>query len=198
MALLSSSVFADEWFVPTRAEERTDVSHVKLTQIGAFGILRKSRPGIPSHLHTGIDIQRPYSNYQNEPVFPASFGTVISIRDDGPFAQIIIEHAKLWTVYEHIAGITCTVGENVDPHIPIARFFNTKELNTYGWQFDHFHFEIMKTKPVSVTVSKLHPQRFYATYALSCFNDDILSKCYINPLQYLQQRSETPDRGAKQ
>lgn len=30
---------------------------------------------------------------------------------------------------------------------------NTQELNTYGWQFDHVHFEILKIKPQPLKVT---------------------------------------------
>jgi hypothetical protein len=99
--------------------------------------LRKARPGIASHLHTGIDIERPHSNY--EPIFPIAKGVVISKRDDGAFAQLIIEHSvkgkKVWTVYEHIAGIVPKLNDVVDPMNPIARFMTREELNRFGWQF---------------------------------------------------------------
>lgn len=127
---------------------------LRLTRIGDFGLLRRSRPGIPAHLHTGVDIDRPSDNYNNEPVYPIASGIVISLCDDGPYAQIIIEHRTaggdtVWSVYEHVAGILCNLGDTVTPSRPIARFMNRRELNRYGWQFDHLHLEMMRTPPPS-------------------------------------------------
>ncbi|OGS36696.1 MAG: hypothetical protein A2293_11495 [Elusimicrobia bacterium RIFOXYB2_FULL_49_7] len=184
LLFISSVAYSDDWFAPVRIHNRKDAGQLKLTEIGAYGIRRKARPGIPSHLHTGIDIKRPGKNYENEPVLPACMGKVISIRDDGPFAQVIIEHNGLWTVYEHVADIKCKLGEIAHPQVPIARFFNTNELNKYGWKFDHFHFEIMKARPVHIQHSDIHPDRFYATYALLCYDENSLRERYLNPLEF--------------
>jgi hypothetical protein len=50
-------------------------------------------------------------------------GIVISVRQDGPYAQLIIEHGssqKFWTVYEHVAGIKVRLNEQVTPYLPIV------------------------------------------------------------------------------
>ena len=144
-----------EYHLPIDTINRKLTDTLLLTDIGEFGLLRKERPGIPAHYHTGIDIKRPSTNYINEPIFPICDGIVISKREDGPFAQIIVEHQhdkKFWTVYEHIAGITVDLFDHVTPSSPIARFMNTGELDRYGWQFDHFHFEILKEQPIKLSV----------------------------------------------
>ena len=82
-----------EWYIPINTENRQSLEKVQLSSIGPFGLLRQARPGIPAHLHTGVDLKRPNNNYINEPVFPAAKGKVISFRDDGPYAQIIIQHS---------------------------------------------------------------------------------------------------------
>ena len=139
--------------VPINTPNRKSIEFIELTNIGQFGLLRKERPGIPAHYHTGIDIKRPKNNYQDEPIFPISEGMVISKRQDGPYAQLILEHGnelKFWTVYEHIAGIKVNLFDKVNAKTPIARFMNKNELNKYGWQFDHFHFEVLKVKPIQL------------------------------------------------
>src|SRR5512133_602835 len=90
--------------LPVHTTNRKSISTLTLSEIGDFGLVRKARPGVPAHYHTGIDIKRPVYNYQDEPIFPISEGIVISIRQDGPYAQLIIEHKNpaCWTVYEHI------------------------------------------------------------------------------------------------
>jgi hypothetical protein len=182
-----------EWYVPVNTENRQSLENVQLSSIGLFGLLRQARPGIPAHLHTGVDFKRPNHNYSDEPIFPAAKGTVISLRDDGPYAQIIIQHSLedstlIWTVYEHIAGIQTRLNESVDPHRPIARFMNSDELNKYGWQFDHIHFEVMKAHPKARQPDLTKPSLYYGTYSLECYTLTDLDERYYNPLEFLEQK----------
>jgi len=188
--LVSTSAHA-QWFLPINAPSRTSCAGVQLTAIGKFGLVRKARVGIPAHLHTGTDIKRPHDNYVAEPIYPAANGTVISLRDDGPFAQIIIEHdsfqgVKYWTVYEHLAGIQCALGQRVTYQDAIARFFSRQELNKYGWQFDHVHFEIMKEAPIPVKQQSHLPYLRYKTYALTCYSRRTPDKRMIDPILFLE------------
>lgn len=169
------------------------LTEIKLTPIGTFGQIRKARPGIPGHLHTGIDIKRPNGNYNGEPIFPLAPGRVISLRDDGPFAQIIVEHklnhiGRFWSVYEHIAGISVTLGEQVSSEEPLARFMNRKELEKYGWQFDHFHLEILKVKPRAIQPTPVLPHYLYQSYNLECYSPEDLTSYYYDPLEFLRDR----------
>ena len=180
-----------EWYLPVNTPDRRSWNDVKLTAIGRFGLQRKARPGVPAHLHAGVDIKRPGGNDADEPVFPAARGVVISMRDDGPLAQVIVEHRQsdgsiIWTVYEHVAGIAAAAGDTVDPVKPIARFMTRHELGRYGWQFDHLHFEVMREQPILTTPSKRLPQRFYQTYALACPDQRSLSRCYHDPREFLE------------
>ncbi len=144
-----------------------------------------------AHLHTGIDIKRPSNNYNDQPVHPIAKGFIISKRIDGPYAQLIIEHQinnkTIWTVYEHIAGITAKLNETVNPNKPIARFMNKNELNKYGWQFDHFHLEILKVKPIRIKSDQLQPERLYNSYTLICFKQSDLEKYFYDPIEFLKK-----------
>jgi len=177
--------------IPINTSNRKDISSIQLTEIGKFGLIRKARKTVPAHFHTGIDIKRPNINYNNEPIFSIAQGKIISKRTDGPYAQLIIEHhvdnTVFWTVYEHIAGITVNLHQIVTPDKPIARFMNKIELNKYGWQFDHVHLEILKTKPISIEPSKNTPERFYNSYSLICFKKEDLEKHFYNPLLFLSK-----------
>ncbi|MFL5763433.1 MAG: M23 family metallopeptidase [Bacteroidia bacterium] len=189
--IVSLLLFSSPQFLaPVRVLNRKSISEIQLTAIGKFGLVRKERKGVRSHLHTGIDIKRPGTGYDHEPVFPVAEGTVISIRTDGPYAQVIIEHKingeKFWSLYEHIAGVCVKLQQHTDPQKPIARFMNNKELNRYGWQFDHFHLEILKIKPLSVKPDKLHPDRYYGSYTLICYEQGDLEKYYYEPLGFLK------------
>jgi hypothetical protein len=181
----------DLLLLPINSETRQNIGEMKLTQIGQFSKLRKERTSVPAHYHTGIDIKRPKENYEMEPIFPITKGLVVSKRDDGPFAQIIIEHRKsnilFWTVYEHIAGIQVEVGNEVNPYMPIARFMNKQELNRYGWQFDHFHFEVLKIKPIELFPDSEHLDRFYGSYTLICYSISDLEKYFYNPISFFEK-----------
>mgnify|MGYP000701737312 CR=1 FL=1 len=168
-----------------------DANDINLTEIGQFGINRKARPHVPTHLHTGIDIKRPYPDYDHAVIYPIADGIVISKREDGPYAQLIIEHEDdgniYWSLYEHIAGILVNLGDEVDTDMEIARFFNRDELDLHGWQFDHFHLEVLKESPIEIAPAQALPDRFYKAYTLTCFTFEELMNKYYDPLDFLAQ-----------
>jgi len=197
LALLSSANVSTEeksaWYLPINVVSRQSLENVRLTAIGEFGRLRQARARVPAHLHTAIDVMRPRNNYIDEPIFPVALGVVISLCTDGPFAQIIIEHREAeetvaWTVYEHIAGVQVSIGDTVSPFNPIGRFFNHNELDKYGRQFNHLHFEVLKMKPHRLQPNAKTPLRFYQPYSLECFNQDDLEKHYHHPLEFFKSR----------
>lgn len=191
-ALLSAS-FGNkfcEWFLPINTADRQSWEGVKLTAIGEFGLERQARPQVPAHLHSGVDFLRPDDNYRDEPVFPAAAGKIISLRSDGPYAQVIIEHVctaeTVWTVYEHLTEIKVAVGEQVGPFQAIGRFMNRDELDRFGWQFDHLHFEILRAKPRPLKPLSKTPYRFCAPYSLECYTPKQLHFFYYSPQEFLQ------------
>lgn len=190
--LTSDFVAEDGYFLPITEGGRKSVHYLTLTDIGRFGLLRKSRPGIPAHFHTGIDIKRPSGNYLDEPIYTVKSGIVISKRTDGAYAQLIIEHlgteGKFWTLYEHIAGIEVDLGDQVSPNKPIARFMDRSELDRYGWQFDHFHFEVLKVAPLPLQPSPSTPERYFSSYTLTCFTRDDVHRYFHHPLEFLEDR----------
>lgn len=109
----------DKISLPVKVDGINTIDQLPITAIGNFSEWRKARTKVPAHFHTGIDIKRPGKNYKNEFIYPIAKGYVISKRADGPFAELIIEHeidnTKFWTVYEHIAGISVNLNEEVDP-----------------------------------------------------------------------------------
>jgi len=172
--------------------DRRDVNSIHLTQIGAFGIERVARPTVAKHLHSGVDIQRPIQDYREDQlIYPVANGVVISKRTDGPFAQLILEHEiaglVFWTVYEHIAGIQVELFQTVNPAEPIARFFNGVELDKIGWQFDHFHFEVLKKRPTELKINSKNPERLFNSYTLSCSDRAELDQHFYNPLHFLEK-----------
>jgi len=189
--LLNFATPRTEVLLPIDAVNRRAVNSLELTEIGYYGMPRKARPSVAAHLHTGIDIKRPNNNYHNEPIFAIAEGIVISMRDDGPYAQLILEHEiggrRVWSLYEHIAGISVGVGDFVTSSVPIARFMNEMELNKNGWQFDHFHFEVLKTKPVALKPGLKNPQRQYNSYTLVCKDEADLEKYFFHPMEFLEE-----------
>src|SRR5688572_932937 len=93
LLLLFTQAFA-QVMSPIEVGDRTSFENIQFTAIGKFGLIRKARPTVPSHVHTGIDIRRPANNYNNEPIYPVAKGVVISKRTDGPFAILIVVHER--------------------------------------------------------------------------------------------------------
>jgi len=192
LVLITSNVNSIEVELPICIKERRSLAGITLTKIGEFGLWRKNRPNVRGHFHTGIDIKRPNHNYDNEPIFPIAEGLVISKRDDGPYAQIIIEHTsenvKYWSVYEHVAGILVNLNDRVEIGYPIARFMNRMELDEYGWQFDHLHCEILKVKPMKLRGDAKNIDRRYNSYSLVCYTKDELRKYFYNPILFFENQ----------
>ena len=190
ISFVSFQSFGQELLLPIHVENRTSLAGLRLTEIGSFGLIRKARPGIPSHHHTGVDIKRPSGNYENDPIFPIAEGVVISKRDDGPYAQVIIEHnisgEIFWSIYEHIAGIRINLHDLVSTEQRIARFMNRQELNEYGWQFDHFHLEILKKSPVQIVPTTAQKERHFMSYTLRCYTEQDLTTFYYDPISFLR------------
>lgn len=191
-----------DWRFPIRPPQGQDTRRVLLTPIGAFGVERKARPGIPAHLHTGVDIRRPMANYVDEPVFAASRGVVVSVRTDGPFAQVIVVHhdraqGNVWTVYEHFGDVRVHAGDSVSPARPIGRFFTREELDAYGWQFDHIHFEVMLKPPPVARPTRDLPERHYSTWALTCYTREQLAERMADPLAFVRSRQTVRGSGPR-
>lgn len=189
VTLLLSSLFAESWQLPIRCENRHSFRQMKLTKIGHFGMMRAPRPEVPAHFHTAIDICRPDSSYEHSPILPVKSGKVISMRNDGPYAQVIISHGDtLWSVYEHLSGIKVTAGDSVTAETVIGRFMNRRELNSYGWHFNHLHLEIMKKPPLSRDTLPGQPNLQFRTYGLVCFTTNELNEHYFDPLLFFREK----------
>lgn len=177
----------ESWKLPIESQNRESFRDMRLTKIGHFGMNRIARVRVPAHLHTAIDICRPDSNYVDSPIYAVGTGKVISMRDDGPYAQVIISHGDtIWSVYEHISGITVSAGDSVKSNTIIGRFLNQQELNSYGWHFDHVHFELMKKRPAKRDTLPGQQNLHYATFALTCYTQKSLNENYYNPILFFR------------
>lgn len=178
------------WYLPIAAADRQSLHGVRITPIGEFGRPRKARPEAPAHLHAGLDFMRPGSCSREAGVYPVGPGTVISVRDDGPFAHIMVAHgqpdkAGPWSVYEHVAGIKVRPGDKVTPRLPMARFMARAELDRYGWQFDHLHLEILKAAPKPIRPTERLPERRFSSQNLGCRNEAELARRFSDPARFL-------------
>lgn len=181
---------ASEWYLPIAVEDRQSLKEVRITRIGDFGRPRKARPEARAHLHAGLDFMRPGGYDREAGIFPIGPGTVISMRDDGPFAQIIVAHGGKekdgpWSVYEHVAGITVRPGDIVTPRLPMARFMTGAELDRYGWQFDHLHLEVLRRAPKPVRPTERNPHRRFLSPNLDCLDKAELARGYFDPGRFL-------------
>lgn len=190
--LFVASVSALEWMLPLELENRQSWNEVRFTQIGHFGTYRKERPGIPAHLHTAIDLMRLVPDSVEVAIYAIAEGTVISFRDDGPFAQIIIEHVDngdtLWSVYEHVGGVFVILGEEVGTETKIARYMNNAQLDRYGRHFNHLHLEIMKTAPPTREPHPTQESLKFGTYCLVAYDKALLNKYYYSPEKFFNEK----------
>jgi hypothetical protein len=181
-----------QWYLPANYRGVADPQKMQLTKIGAFGLLRKARPTVPAHYHTGIDIMRPDSQYDKQPIFPAKDGVVVSILDEGPFSQVVIKHTDnnrtYWSVYEHLHVRINKINISITPFDTIGYFFSKDELNRYGWQFDHFHFEILKLEPPKFKTAGVNSLRNYKTFGILCFSREDLYMRQEDPLEFLFEK----------
>lgn len=184
-----STLLLCQWMLPVNHIDVDNIRKIHLTDIGSFGALRTARHHVPRHYHTGIDILRPTDNYQNEPVFPALEGKVVSLVDNGPYSQVILEHfwqgKPYWTVYEHFQLRPLRVGQPVLRTDTLGFFFGKDALNRFGWQFDHLHFEINRLQPMAVKPDPQHPQRFFLSYAVRCYTLKELHTHLLDPEAFL-------------
>jgi hypothetical protein len=63
---------------------------------------------------------------------------------------------------------------------------NREELNRYGWQFDHFHLEILRVRPIAQKPDMKNEGRFFNSYSLMCLTPDDLNRYYFNPEKFLK------------
>jgi murein DD-endopeptidase MepM/ murein hydrolase activator NlpD len=199
----STSAALGPFRLPVDAPDRRRLDPARLTAFGSFGHPRVARTAAPAHLHAGLDFRRPPGGAYAGAVYPIAPGEVIGLRDDGPFAQIMVAHpdasrARLWTVYEHVAGIRVSRGDRVTPKVPMARLLARAELDRHGHHFDHLHLEILRAAPRPLAPTPRLPERRFGTYALECRTEAELAARYHDPGRFLDSvwRSEAEGRPA--
>lgn len=159
---------ATVWKLPLKTVDRQDWSTVRLEPDAHFKSLRAPFGPVKLHYHTGIDLQNGSVIEPGEPVYAIAAGKVIAIEDPPPQRKIVIEHVlpdenRIWSVYYHIIGEQVQVGDRVDTETIIARIMNASELDTYGWEYNHVHLEIMKK--LSPPVSEYYERKTFTCYS---------------------------------
>ena len=132
------------------------------------------------HLHTGVDL---VNRGPGEEVFPAATGKVVSIYAKEPNRGVMIEHQLLtgetvWTVYVHVTKIMINLGEVVSCDSIIAHLMNADQLNKYGWEYNHLHFEVLK-KPRIARDGK------YLSYSTKCRTTKEVKRHFYDPIEFL-------------
>lgn len=136
------------------------------------------------HLHTGIDLINPMGG-QGEKVYAAAAGRVVSIYAKEPNRSIMIQHSlpcgeTLWTVYVHVGKVKVRLGELVRSDTVIAYLMDEHQLNYYGWEFNHLHFEVLKFPRIN-EVGK------YLSFSTGCKTRKEVKKHFYNPIDFLKK-----------
>lgn len=126
-------------------------------QAGTYGMVRnpfRPTPGGPimfSRFHEGIDVKPLYRDRNNEPldmVRPIAPGQVVHASGDPRHSNygryVVIAHTvpegTIYSLYAHLASVTCTTGQHVHPHQAIGRLgYSGVGLNKTR---AHLHLEI--------------------------------------------------------
>ncbi len=177
---------AKEWKIPYQAADRQDLSNLYLEPDAGFKAQRPTYDGIPSHLHTGVDLQLKSPGGPGEPIYAIAKGQVVQIADPPPLRRIVIRHRlpngrSVWSVYLHIIGEKVAVGDWVTPETIIARRMNNAELDFMGWEYNHLHLEIMKSPPFRVNDT-------FKRKTYICRTEAEVDKYFIDPIKFLKQQ----------
>ena len=168
------------WRIPLGTKNRGDFSSIKWEKDAKF-----MSPRIGGHLHTGIDLMK-YNRNSEAKVYAASNGRVVSIYATEPNRSLMVMHKLetgeiIYSVYVHITDIQVSIGEIVDCNTIVGRLMNAEQLNKYGWEFNHIHFEILKSKP------RIEDPGKYLSYSVLCKTPKEVDAHFYNPVTFFQK-----------
>ena len=185
--LMDDSPTASRWFIPLDLSNRKDFNKLFFEQDSHF--LAKRSAG---HLHTGIDITGD-SKSPGRKVLAAAAGKVVSIYAVEPNRAIIIKHilpsgTTIYSVYVHVTDIKVSTGDIVNSSSHIANLMNRKQLDLYGWDFNHLHFEILREPRTQEGTGK------FLSFSTKCKTEEDVMKHFFNPELFLKEMwlLETP------
>ena len=171
---------ASRWLIPLDIHSRKDFNRLYVGNNSDF--LAKRSAG---HLHTGIDISDD-SRKPGRKVFAAATGKVVSIYAVEPHRAIMIQHilpseTTIYSVYVHVTDIKVSIGDIVDNSSHIANLMNRKQLDLYGWDFNHLHFEILREPRIQEDTGK------YLSFSTKCKTEEAVMKHFYNPELFLKE-----------
>lgn len=161
-----------------------------------FKTKRSAFTNVKLHYHTGVDIQANGSagklDSPGMPIFAVAAGKVVAVEDELPQRRITIEHklpdgTVVWSVYCHIAGECVVPHEVVDSETIIARRMNGRELDQYGWEYNHVHLEILKKMPDFLDA-------FYQRKTFTCYSEEDVNEYFYDPIKFLNRQFVNRDR----
>ena len=169
---------ANEWKLPLSISPRKGLN--ALYRLKNAGFLDK-RFG---HLHTGIDLINPRGG-PGEKVYAAASGRIVSIYAKEPHLSVMIRHRlpskeTIWTVYVHVTKVKVKVGDLVSNDTIIAHLMDKSQLNKYGWEFNHLHFEVLKYPRMSEAGQ-------YLSFSARCKTKKEVEEHFYNPVTFLQK-----------
>ena len=166
------------WKLPLKTDSRKDLKSVLWEHDAHFLAKRKG-----GHFHTAIDIMNPKGG-PGEKVFAASRGEVVSIYAIEPNRAVMIKHTlpsleTVYSVYVHVTNIQVKIGDMVTSDTIIATLMDKQQLNNFGWEYNHLHFEILK-KPRTCEIGKI------LSYSTKCRTIKEVEKHFYNPISFLK------------
>ena len=91
----------------------------------------------------------------------------------------------IYSVYVHVTNIKVNTGDIVGHTTHIADLMDKAQLDTYGWEFNHLHFEILK-KP---RVHEINGN--YLSYSTRCKTKEDVLEHFHNPELFLKKMWST-------
>lgn len=169
---------AHDWKLPFKTSPRKSLSSIRWTRNGEFMAWRVR------HLHTGIDLTNSVGG-PGEEVYAASAGKVVSIYAKEPYLSVMIQHRlssgqTVWTVYVHVTNVMVRPGDVVGENTVIALLMNESQLNRYGWEFNHLHFEILK-------YPRINKEGKHLSFSTKCKTENQVRSHFYNPITFLQR-----------
>jgi murein DD-endopeptidase MepM/ murein hydrolase activator NlpD len=86
----------------------------------------------------------------------------------------------IWTTYVHVAQITVQIGDIVTSDTVIGHLMNKKQLNKYGWVYNHLHFEVLRNPRIGNGGKLL-------SYSTWCKTKNEVMKHFYNPVDFFKR-----------
>lgn len=140
---------AKDWLIPLDTGRRQDWASLMITPKGYFLAERPPYAHLPTHVHTGVDLQNRYRGGPGEDVYAVARGKVYDVKFQDQGTRVTLLHFLpngeiIFTSYIHVSDIRVRKGMLVGSQTVIAKRFTEEELKKYGGLYDHLHFQVHK------------------------------------------------------